>query len=283
MSPPPRLALLLTPQCIELSPSFVKGYARKGAALHGMRRLPDAVEAYEAGLQLDSANDICKRGLADVKRAMEAATDSPFGPGGDMGLGKMFSDPMLVAKLENNPKTREHMKDPAFRAKVAALQSGKSADLQGMMADPRMLTVLGVAMGIDIVGSDGVELCKLTEQDAMERPAGSNEMPPGMPGQDAPAASSSSRSAPDPVPTEEKPKPKPAAEPVEEDVPMEDDDANAKKEADELKAKGNVAYKGRKFDEAIEAYSKAWEVYPKDVTFLTNLSGQSIVCFKTVC
>ena len=55
---------------------------------------------------------------------------------------------------------------------------------------------------------------------------------------------------------------------------VDDNDAAVKKEAEELKSKGNAAYKGRKFEEAIDMYSKAWEVYPKDVTFLTNLGGE---------
>lgn len=38
----------------------------------------------------------------------------------------------------------------------------------------------------------------------------------------------------------------------------------------ELKAKGNELYKSRKFDEAIEAYTKALELYDGDVSFLTN-------------
>lgn len=32
-------------QCIELDPSFVKGHARKGAALHGLGELEEAVFA----------------------------------------------------------------------------------------------------------------------------------------------------------------------------------------------------------------------------------------------
>lgn len=102
----------------------------------------------------------------------------------------------------------------------------------------------------------------------MERPEGSNEMPPSMKSNDS---SSDSRPTPSSsTPSSSKPKEEPA-----EDVVMEDDeDANAKKEADELKAKGTVAYKAKKFDEAEELYSKAWETYSKDVTYLSNLSGK---------
>lgn len=112
----------------------------------------------------------------------------------------------------------------------------------------------------------------------MERPAGSNEMPPDV--KPATPQPSSSRSAPppapDPTPTEEK-KPVAKEEPADEPMEVDDSDANAKKEAEDLKAKGNAAYKGRKFDEAVEAYQKAWDVSPTDVTFLTNLSGKSSI------
>ena len=108
--------------------------------------------AYEAGLQVDPSSDVCKKGLADVKKAMENESDSPFGPGGDMGLGKMFNDPGLKRKLEANPRTKEFMKDPVFAEKIRKMQAGGGqADLQGMLADPRMMTVLGVLMGINIV------------------------------------------------------------------------------------------------------------------------------------
>lgn len=117
--------------------------------------------AYEEGLQADPSNDVLKRGLEEVKKAMEQDENGPFG-GGDMGLGRMFSDPGLIKKLESHPKTRDAMLDPGFRRKVEALQKGGQADLQGMMGDPRMLTVLGVAMGIDIVSLPRVVMNALT-------------------------------------------------------------------------------------------------------------------------
>lgn len=49
----------------------------------------------------------------------------------------------------------------------------------------------------------------------------------------------------------------------------------------EHKTRGNDLYKARKFDEAIEEYSKALELYDKDVSFLTNRSGLS--CSVCVC
>jgi stress-induced-phosphoprotein 1 len=112
--------------------------------------------AYEEGLQADSADASCNKGLAEVKKAMDDSAENPFGGSGnsgmpDMGLGKIFSDPGLMAKLSNHPKTRDAMRDPSFVAKVQGLQRGGGAMGADMLSDPRMLTVLGVAMGVDIV------------------------------------------------------------------------------------------------------------------------------------
>lgn len=103
----------------------------------------------------------------------------------------------------------------------------------------------------------------------MERPEGSNEMPPGT----QPSSSSFSEMPSSPPKTKSPPpkeEPKPEPEPME----VDDDDAKAKKEADEIKQQGNAAYKSRNFDDAVALYTKAWETYPKDVTYLLNLSGE---------
>jgi hypothetical protein len=46
-------------------------------------------------------------------------------------------------------------------------------------------------------------------------------------------------------------------------------------QAMELKASGNELYKSRKFDEAIDAYTRALELFDADVSFLTNRQGRS--------
>lgn len=55
-------------QCINISPAWSKGYARKGAALHGQRRYDDAIAAYEAGLKLEDSAAL-RKGLQEVKDA----------------------------------------------------------------------------------------------------------------------------------------------------------------------------------------------------------------------
>ncbi|GAA6003908.1 Hsp90 cochaperone STI1 [Rhodotorula paludigena] len=52
-----------------------------------------------------------------------------------------------------------------------------------------------------------------------------------------------------------------------------DDDSALRAQADQLKQQGNDAYKQRNFDHARELYQKAWDTYPKDITYLNNLAA----------
>lgn len=258
-------------KAIELDKSFVKGYVRKGAALHGLKKYEEAVFAYEEGLQVDPTNTALSKGLSDVKSIL----DRQGPPDPTNGLGKMFSDPNMLGKLATNPKTKEFMKDQTFVEKLKALQGGQT-DVSSMLQDPRMMTVLGVLMGIDL--------------QAFERPEGSDAVPPGfnMPkdadgdvNMDAPSSSKSATVEDhEEVPrssTKSASKPTPAAtsapEPVE-----ETEDEIAKKKALALKSEGSEAYKKRDFEGAIQKFKEAWEVWQGDVTFLTNLAA---VYFET--
>ena len=59
---------------------------------------------------------------------------------------------------------------------------------------------------------------------------------------------------------------------------MEDDDeTRAKKEAEVAKEAGNVAYKSRNFEEAAKQFQLAWNTWPKNVAYLTNLGGDYIL------
>jgi len=125
-----------------------------------------------------------------------------------------------------------------------------------------MIDALGVLMGIDI--------------QAQTRPEGSNE---GAPQQrearpPTPPAATTASSA-------KKPEPESTSAPSQ-DVEMEevdDDEAKAKKEAEASKKAGAEAYRNRDFDAAIEHFEKAWETYPKNITFLANAGGKNIRYF----
>ncbi|CAM9466391.1 unnamed protein product, partial [Discosporangium mesarthrocarpum] len=60
-------------KCITLNSTWAKGYVRKGAALHKLRRYTDAVKAYNEGLTTSPGDAGLTRGLEDVSKAQEAA------------------------------------------------------------------------------------------------------------------------------------------------------------------------------------------------------------------
>ena len=140
-----------------MNPTWAKGYARKGAALHGQRHYVEAIETYENGLKIEDSPAI-RKGLEEVKATkgtlrprrllLPPAPSSPFnafahilsffffffcfsgyaaadecGDGADaMGLGNMFSDPGMFAKLAANPRTAKHLADVSFMQKVCTLR-----------------------------------------------------------------------------------------------------------------------------------------------------------------
>ncbi|KAJ7499347.1 activator of Hsp70 and Hsp90 chaperone [Mycena latifolia] len=243
-------ALTDAEQCVVVNSSWSKGYARKGAALHGARRYDEAIAAYEEGLKLEDSPAL-RKGLKEVQDAKAVDEKEEL-----TGFAKMFSDPALFGKLAANPRTQKHLADPAFVQKLNMIQKNPVL-ADSAMQDPRMIDVIGALMGIDMQG--------------FSRPEGSEEMPPGVSTSPPP-----SQSSPPPAASSSKPPPEPTPPPPAEDVEMtevDDEEAQAKKEAEAAKKAGNEAYKKREFDEAGKQFSKAWDVWPKDITFLTNLGA----------
>ena len=111
------------------------------------------------------------------------------------------------------------------------------------------------------------------DMQGFSREEGSDELPPGVSKVDT--ASPPSSPPPKPATSTSKPTPPPPA-PEPEDVEMAEEDqeeAAAKKAAEAAKKVGSEAYKKRDFEEAAKNFEKAWDVWPKDITFLTNLGG----------
>ena len=59
--------------CIKIAPTWAKGYVRRGAALHGLFRMDEAVQAFEDGLAHDPNFEPLRQGLADALRRRKAA------------------------------------------------------------------------------------------------------------------------------------------------------------------------------------------------------------------
>lgn len=232
-------ALVDAESAIRCNPAWAKGYARKGAALHGARRWDEAMAAYEEGLKIEDSPAL-RKGLQEVKDAKENSIQNQ-----DSGasFSNLFQQPDAMAKLASNPKTAPFLADPSFVQQLQLIQQNPQL-VGSAMNDPRIITALGVLLGIDM--------------QAFSRPEGSDELPPEL-------QSGSSSHGPRP---EQNPEPEPKEETKENSL---------RKEADEQKQLGSAAYRQRDFAEAARAFSKAWEIWPKDITYLTNLSA---VCFE---
>ena len=124
-------ALTDAEQCIQLNSQWAKGYSRKGAALHSLKRYDEAVAAYEAGLAIAPADAGLQSGLAEVKKAQSAPPSGGFLP------------PQLLTKLASHPKYGPKLADPAFMAKLQMLQTNP----QAMLQDPEIMEIFGLLMG----------------------------------------------------------------------------------------------------------------------------------------
>ncbi|KAF5492293.1 Heat shock protein sti1-like protein [Colletotrichum siamense] len=232
----------------EIKPDWPKGWGRKGTAYYGLGDLLAANDAYEEGLKVDPNNAGLKKDLAAVQKAMKAEAGGDAGDPG-LGLGNMFNDPQLLQKLAANPKTSSFLSDPTFMAKLQQMKENPKAS-PDLFSDPRMLQVLGVLMGVDM---------QMGMPDDMPGASKDTEMP------DAPAPQSKP-AAPKKAPT---PEPEPEPEELDEEALEK---KKAKEAADKEKALGTENYKKRNFDQAIEHYTKAWELH-KDITYLNNLGA----------
>ncbi|KAE9970276.1 hypothetical protein BLS_004981 [Venturia inaequalis] len=242
------LALVDANKVVEIKPDWPKGWTRKAAALHGEGDLLGANEAYQKALELDPNNAAAKAGLQSVERAMQNEGGGDTG-GADGGLGGLFNDPSLFQKLAANPKTAPLLADKEFMAKLQQVQKNPK-DLGMAIQDPRFMSVMSVMLGLDMGFAD-------------KMPGGATEL------------GSDRREAEEDVQMPDAPVKEPEYVPEpedEEEKAKKEAEREAKIKADEEKALGTASYKKRNFDEAIEHYTKAWDLY-KDIVYLNNLGA----------
>ena len=162
----------------------------------------------------------------------------------------MFTQPQVIGRLATDPRTRSLMGQPDFMSMLKAVDENPQ-NMQQYLQDERFQLAMQVGLGLNFAmpGKDWPDGAEEPKQGAEK--ASSEKEASAVAGekddndkQDAGNASS----------------------PMEEDAP----EADAKKQAYEEKDKGNSAYKAKKFDEAIEHYNKALELFDEDVSFMTN-------------
>ncbi|KAH6575146.1 hypothetical protein BASA60_005167 [Batrachochytrium salamandrivorans] len=225
---------------IELRPDWVKGYSRKGAALHGLGQLDDAVSVYQEGLKIEPENALLKRGLSDVE-STQAANSNP--------MAKIFG-PGMWEKITANPRLSPFLAQPDLVEKLRQIQANPEM-MNVHLKDTRVMEVLMGLMDLDGRVATSAADAEMAKEDAHA----------DLDSRNASYGASSYK------PT---PKSQPAPPPVPELSAEEMEKKNKRTASDEAKSKGNAAYKLRQFEEALTHYATAWEQDNTNVAVLTN-------------
>merc|ERR1712170_256928 len=258
--------------CIGLNPNFAKGYSRKGAALHSLKRYNDSIGVYEKGLELFPGDKGLTSGLESVKKERDGPSFPSAGGSAGMGGGmaSLFG-PEMMAKIALDPKLRGYMADPEFMAKLNKLQQDPNS-LTTMLGDPRIMEVFQA-----ILGANGMQMKTKDEFERENAPnAATNETKSNE------AASTCTSTCCTSTSTTTKPEEQKNPEPMEvvnepepeEDLsqlsPEERKTKEDQKAAIAAKEKGNKLYKSKKFDDALAAYDEAIALDPTNMTFISN-------------
>ena len=121
--------------CIALNPTFVKGYSRKGAALHALKRFNDAIAAFQEGLQIAPGDAALTKGLESVQKEQQ---------GGAGPLGGLFG-PEMMSNMARDPRLAVLLQDPDVQAKIHLVQSHPEM-LQSVLQDPKMMKLFSLMM-----------------------------------------------------------------------------------------------------------------------------------------
>merc|ERR1712137_326081 len=166
-----------------------------------------------------------------LKQSLKEVQSAASASGANM-LAGLFRNPAIWTIIQNDPQLSPFLKEQDFITMINNVQQNPQM-LQMYMQDKRLMAVITKLLTSQMGGF-------------------ANE-PDAQPAEE-----------PTPAPKEE---PKKEEEPVKEPEPELD---ASEKEALAEKEKGNAAYKKRDFDAAIAHYDKAFELNPKEMSFLTN-------------
>lgn len=120
-------------KCIRLKPDWVKGFIRRGAALHGLRQYTEALNAYKSGLELDASNAGCLEGIRGVQQAQQEEARNP--------LAKIFT-PEAFHKIQEEPKLSLFLLQPDYVKMIGDVIQNPSCASQYMSDQRFMLTMM---------------------------------------------------------------------------------------------------------------------------------------------
>ncbi|KAK7406227.1 hypothetical protein VNO78_07847 [Psophocarpus tetragonolobus] len=131
-------------KCIELDPTFVKGYTRKGAVQYFMKEYDKALETYREGLKHDPNNQELLDGIRTCIQQINKASRGDLSPEElkerqakamqDPEIQNILQDPVMrqvLIDFQENPKAaQEHMKSPMVMNKIQKLVSAGIVQLK---------------------------------------------------------------------------------------------------------------------------------------------------------
>lgn len=124
-------------KCIELDPTFSKGYTRKGAIQFFMKEYDKALETYQEGLKHDPNNQELLDGVRRCVEQISKASHGDISPEElkerqakamqDPEIQKILTDPVMgqvLMDLQENPQAaQQHLKNPGVMNKFQKLVS----------------------------------------------------------------------------------------------------------------------------------------------------------------
>ncbi|XVE65023.1 hypothetical protein DITRI_Ditri07aG0148400 [Diplodiscus trichospermus] len=131
-------------KCIELDPTFSKGYTRKGAIQFFMKEYDKALETYQQGLKHDPNNQELLDGVRRCVEQINKASRGDLSPEElkerqakamqDPEIQNILSDPVMrqvLIDFQENPKAaQEHMKNPMVMNKIQKLVTAGIVQMQ---------------------------------------------------------------------------------------------------------------------------------------------------------
>lgn len=223
-------------ECIKRKPDWAKGYLRKGMAESKLEMVEEAVESYKKGLQFEPNNQQIKDGLKEVEDRMK----NPF----TKNYSKLFTD----------PKTAKYMADPQFKNLLDYAMKDQKVLMQLIQTDPRFMDVFGVLTGIDLtsINEEASKSQKKKEQEDKERKIKEEE---------------------ERKRAEEEKKRREEEEKWNHMSSEEREENEKKQKAEQIKLLGNEQFKKGNWQEALNFYSEAIQIYPKELALYLNRAG----------